>query len=147
MEFYFVLILIIVAVVLIGGLFFLGSFMGGKPNRLSILVQEPAFSQIKSGKKTIEVRVGKPDIYKKGAKLRIKSPEKQKLIATVVEARPYKSLDELMKKETAAKIVPGVKSKEDATAVLMELKNKAGNVVYDPTKVAEYGVVAIELQV
>lgn len=123
-------------------------FVGSGQGMPRIFSRDKWFDEIEAGKKTVDSRVGTEDRNKElvGKRVKIVAPGK-KLFATVTAVRMYKTLDEYIDGETVKKIAPHLKTKADVIAALLEIKNKAGEVVYDPKRVAaKEGITAIEFK-
>lgn len=141
-----VIFVILLAFLLFGGWFSRGEFTGGK-QKFTIFTQEPWFTEMKNGKKTVEARVGDADKYKDliGKKIKIKSG-KDKLKAIVKDVRHYKDLNAYLKKEGWKKVAPHAKDEADAKEQYMGIKNKNNESVYADDKVhSKGGIVAIEI--
>lgn len=124
-------------------------FVGSGQGMPRIFSRDKWFDEIEAGKKTVDSRVGTEDRNKElvGKRVKIVAPGK-KLFATVTAVRMYKTLEEYIAGEGVKKIAPHLKSEKDVVAALLEIKNKAGEVVYDPKRVKEKGgITAIEFKV
>lgn len=125
------------------------AFIGGKNQRLILTMQEPWFSAIKSGKKTVEPRVGSVELYKAnvGKEIRISLPGKEKIMAKIVSADHYPDLESFVKKVPLKDHAPHLKTAEEALAAYRAIKNSKGEGVFDPAKVKEKGIVAVEVKI
>lgn len=113
-----------------------------------IFSRDPWMGEIEAGKKTVDSRVGTEDRNKElmGKRVKIVAPGK-KLFATITGVRMYKTLEEYITGEGVKKIAPHLKTEKDVVAALLEIKNKAGETVYDPKRVKEKGgITALEFK-
>ncbi len=80
---------------------------------------EPWFTQIKSGKKTIDVRVGEPSKFEEliGKDVTYYH-KKDEVEVEIKEVNSYKSLKDLIKKEDYSKIAPHLESDKELLEIL-----------------------------
>lgn len=123
-------------------------FTGGG-SMMTIFTQEPWFTEIKEGRKSVEARVGPSGRFEDlvGKKIKIKAG-KDKVKAMVTGVRHYDNLSDYVKKEGYKKVAPHTKSDADAVKKYLEIKNKAGEVIFNDDIVKEKGgIIAIEFTV
>lgn len=123
------------------------SIVGGK-EMMVLFTQDPWFTEIKDGRKTVEARIGPADKFTDlvGKTVKVKMG-KEKLKVKVNDIRHYDSLSEYVKKEGYKKVAPHTKSDADAIKKYLELKNKAGDVIYSEEAIKEKGgIIAIEFE-
>lgn len=111
-----------------------------------IFTQEPWYAMIKTGKKTVEARVGKPDRYKKMMKADVELRcDGDKTPIKVTDVRHYNDLGSFLKAELK-KTAPGM-TESEAKKTYLDIKDKSGKTVYSPENITEKGgVVAIEFK-
>ena len=104
-------------------------------NKLELHLQEPYFSLIKEGKKTIEVRLNKPKFHnlKKGDQITFNG----NLTLQVTKADAYPSFKRLFEKENLESILPNTNTLEDALSVYYGFYSKEDE--------KAFGVIAIHL--
>jgi len=103
-------------------------------------VDKPIFDLIKSGVKTIETRAATDKYRNIQAKDKLVFHcEGQKVTKVVKTVYLFKSIKELLNKLPLTKILPGVKSFEEAEKVWVGFPNY-------PEKIKKYGLVAWELE-
>lgn len=142
------LIIIVIAIVLYRYYYDDESKFGGL-QRLLILTQGPWLEAIKSGKKKVEVRVGKPDFYTKhiGKLIKVGVPGGEKIKAKLAGVKHYNTLNDLISGEGAKNIIPGAKSEKDVLEQYLNIKDSKGAVVYEPSRITEKGgVVALSIE-
>lgn len=104
----------------------------------SLNIKRKYFLQIKSGQKTVEVRVGYSSINRIAVDDKMLLQDGQESITVrVVAIRRYRSFAEMLTKEDAGSVIPN-KGAEDVLAILQS--------IYPPDKEA-LGVVALQLQI
>lgn len=127
-------------------------YFGGR-QKLTIYTEEPWFSQIKSGAKKVEGRVGPLSSYEQyiGKRVKVKARknektgESEKLGVTIKAARHYATLEEYVDKEKWDKVAPHLRSKKETIDAYLGIKNKKGEAIYGPERVKEKGgVTALE---
>lgn len=122
----------------------------GGLQRLLILTQKDFMTDIKNGKKTVEVRVGGLDFYSKhiGRIVKVGAPGGEKIKAKLVGVKHYETLEELVKKEGGKNIIPSAKSDKEVIEQYNSFKDSKGLAVYDPDKIKERGgVVALHIEI
>jgi ASC-1-like (ASCH) protein len=120
----------------------------GKGQTFRIFTQEPWFTEIAEGRKTVEARVGELDRFEdmKGKRVKITGAGK-KVDAEILSVKHYKTLDEYIDKEGWKKVAPQCKTEKEAKDAHMNLKDKSGQAVYDPARVKEKGgIVALHFK-
>jgi ASC-1-like (ASCH) protein len=128
----------------------LAKLFSGGARRLLFTVQAPFFADIKAGKKTVDVRVGPDEVYKKaiGSTIKVSVPGGEKLLAVIKGARHYGTLDELIKKEGIKKVAPSAKTDKEAIDMHLAIKNKEGEQVYGEKRIKEKGgVTAVDIAI
>lgn len=143
-----ILILVIIVAVAFIYSYYHTSCYGGGLQRLLVLTQAAWFDSIKSGKKKVEIRVGKADFYSKhiGRVIKVGVPGGEKIKAKLSGVKHYESLKDLIKEEGAKTILPGATEK-DALEQYTSLKDSKGGLVFDPAKIKEKGgVVALHIE-
>lgn len=121
----------------------------GSGQKFTLFTQEPWFSDIKSGKKKIEVRLGGPDKFQdiKGKKIQISAGKGKKVNAIVKDVRHYEDLDTYIKKEGWKAIAPHVKSADEAKAAYLSMRTTSDKPIFTVENIAEKkGLVAIEFE-
>ena len=125
-----------------------GAYAGGRQRELRIFAQEPWFSEMKAGRKIVEARVGDPGFYEKnvGKPAIVKTPGGGDHPVVIKAVRHHADLDSYLEKEDLKKYAPQVKTKSEAKSAYLALKDKAGNQIFEPSRVKEKGgITAIEL--
>ncbi len=103
----------------------------------TVTIKQEYLEMIKDGKKTLEIRVGYPNILSTHIQdqlLLVSGPERQVVI--VKDIRKYNAFETMLEKEDYNKVIPGL-SKED---VLRKLKE-----IY-PHEKESLGVIVIDIQ-
>ncbi len=140
------LLLLIISVILIGLIILerRHTITGGGHD--FIFTNEPWYTLITEGKKTVEARVGKPDRYKKMMKSDVEMRcNGQKTMIVVKDVRHYDDLLSFLKAELK-KTAPGM-SETEAKKAYLDITDKSGKQVYSPENISEKGgVVAIEFK-
>ncbi len=146
-----VLLLLLIIVVVLVALILLerkkkkdGAFEGGGHD--FIFTQEPWYTMITDGKKTVEARVGRPDRYKKMMNSDVEMRcDGQKVPIEVKDVRHYPDLGSFLKAELK-KTAPGM-SEAEAKKAYLDITDKSGKQVYSPDNIADRGgIVAIEFK-
>ena len=103
-------------------------------------IREPYFSQIVSGKKTIEGRInnGKFKEFEDGDVIEFLSPEGEKAECVLIEKREYKSFREMLKSEGYKNCIPNAKTLKEAVQIYLELPGFE-------ERSKKYGVLALEI--
>ncbi|KKR07302.1 MAG: hypothetical protein UT32_C0013G0021 [Parcubacteria group bacterium GW2011_GWC2_39_14] len=103
---------------------------------IQINVQEPYFSYILSGAKSVEGRLNKGKFQEAevGDVLEINEVSNYKIVGK----RVYKTFAEMIEKEGVKKVIPGASSVEMAVSVYYQF--------YTKEQEKEFGVVAIEIE-
>ncbi len=125
-----------------------GSYSGGRQREPRIFAQEPWFSEMKAGRKVVEARVGSPGFYEQhvGKPAIVKTPGGGDHKVVIKAVRHHADLDAYLEKEDLKKYAPHVKTKAEAKSAYLALKDKAGNQIFEPSRVKEKGgITAIEL--
>jgi len=146
---YIILFLVIIVVAIILYKYYNNTSIIGGLQRLLILTQAPWLDAIKSGKKKIEVRVGKPDFYTGhiGKLIKVGVPGGEKIKAKLAGVKHYNTLSDLISGEGAKNIIPGAKSEKDVLEQYLSIKDSKGTVVYEPGRITEKGgVVALSIE-
>jgi ASC-1-like (ASCH) protein len=121
---------------------------GKRPNRQEepyMRSDEPWFSEVKEGRKTVEIRVGPEDRYQElvGKTVKFIGPEDQVVEAEITKVRHYDELGELVKKEGYKKVAPHVKSDKAAEEAYAKIKitRRSGHEVdvFDPERITRLG--------
>lgn len=111
-----------------------------KGRESAILISEPWFSQIKSGKKKFEVRgnYGFFSRIKKGSTVKITNKEEIMSCLVTDVSKPFSSVDDLLNEVKWEDIYPDKESKEDVSEQIKKLV-KAEDI-------EKSGLIAIELE-
>ena len=111
-----------------------------KKRLFTLFLKKKFFDLVVAGKKTIEVRVGYPNLsgFKAGMKLQFICG-KQFHTVTVVRRSEYPTFKEMLDHEDYKKMNPYRRSKEEQLASIMS--------IYSPEKEKKYGVVIFEIKV
>jgi len=106
-----------------------------------IFTRDPWFEEIAAGRKTIEVRVGALDKFSQlaGQNVIVLGGPGKKAKATIESVVHYDTLEALLTKEGYKNVAPQTSSAAAAKTALLELTNKAGEVIYSPDRVKEKG--------
>lgn len=133
---------------------------GDEAKKKTLNVQEPWFTAIAEGKKTVEGRVGQPTSYAdlEGLEVEIRGPEGRTARVKVTSRKHYPTLDDYVKGEGWARVAPHTKSDAEALAayraVMMPARGgrhkKAGKqegVFSDERVQKSGGIVALRIKV
>ena len=103
-------------------------------------VQEPWFSLIKKGTKTVEGRLNKGDLalLKRGDILTFENSG-ETVNATVTDIIRYNTFEDMLNKETLATTLPGIKSLSDGVNVYRRF--------YSADQEKVHGVIAIQIKI
>lgn len=101
-------------------------------------IKRPYFQLIKSGQKTLEGRIGYPNMrrIKKGDTVLLRTSGGEVKIK-IIDVRGYKDFQDALKHENISRLLPGVKP-ENA----LEIYER----IYPEWKVKQYGVLIFELE-
>jgi ASC-1-like (ASCH) protein len=103
--------------------------------------QEPYFTYLKNGQKTIEgrIRKGKYAEIKVGDHIMVNNTEETEVVKTeVIDTRNYHSIKEMLEKEEIKKLLPDAETVDEGIKIYSKFYN------LDQEK--EYGLVAIEVK-
>lgn len=108
--------------------------------QLQLYMQEPWFTEIKSGRKTVEGRVGREGSKNSwiGKRMLIIGP-KSSVTVRVKAIRYYDNLQKYIETEGWEKIAPQTGSNEKAFETYMAIKMKGENRVFSPERIANMG--------
>ncbi len=116
------------------------TFIGAGDKMPIIMTQEPWYSEIVSGRKRVEARVGKPNHYNSyiGNYVSI-SIGRQSITKRVIDVRHYETLHEYIVAEGWQNVAPHVVSEEAALTAYRQIKTKTGAQVYSDENIASRG--------
>lgn len=162
-----IILIVIVVLVLLGVMVLkksrggdLATFLGGAARRRTkrsedpyMRSDEPWFTEIREGRKTVEVRVGPDGRYEDliGKTVKFIGPEDQTVGVVVSKVRHYDTLDDLVKKEGWKKIAPQAKTdkaaKEAYSKITITRRSGLEVEVFSDERVAKLGGVnAVEFK-
>mgnify|MGYP003394662654 CR=1 FL=1 len=140
------LLIVVYVVLLIGRPAVIGGNNAG--GSVDIHVQEPWYTEIESGRKTIEGRSGNVHKYTQmiGNYIVISSGKKS-CRKKVIAIRTYDTLEEFIDKEGWKNMAPQLLSKEQTTQAYLNVQSKEGVHIFSPSEVQRKGgMIAIEFE-
>lgn len=131
-----IIIVILLCVLLLGDqMIFSGKY------ELILGLQRQWFELVKSGKKTLELRVASKRFD--GIDQVVFMSYGDKLNAEVKDIRKYASIDEMLAKEKFKQLIPTANTKDEAKTAILDVKTKEGAQVFDEDRINKAGGVVI----